>query len=174
MARHRPVRLGAPRRYEAPSGVRLWGRAGHGHARLDAWAGLPARAPGKPAALPALPLQARARGVYRAGRAGSCAGLVSGLQAVFEGLPLRKEATMKALVSRPVVYSALGLYAWGIGYDVAHNTTDHTAPVPLSITAVSTGATITTANIAGAGWNSTITADRIEPVPAPPREIKQI
>lgn len=79
---------------------------------------------------------------------------------------------MKTLVSRPVIYSAIGLYAWGVGYDVAHNTTDHTAPVPLSITAVSTGATITTANIVEAGWNSMVTGDRIEPAPTPGPALK--
>jgi hypothetical protein len=70
------------------------------------------------------------------------------------------------LTSRPVVVSALALYAFGAGYDVFHRDTDHTAPVPINLTLNSTAGTLSPASlIANLGWNNMVTGDYIHPAP---------
>jgi hypothetical protein len=74
---------------------------------------------------------------------------------------------MKMLASRPVVFSALGLYAWGATYDLWHASDEHIAPVPVSLTATSSGS-LAPASI-NLGWTNMITGDQIDPGPASKR-----
>lgn len=58
-----PLRMGAERRHEARSGMRLWGGAGLADARLDARQGFPFGKAGEPLKVSPVRIAARAAGV---------------------------------------------------------------------------------------------------------------